>query len=117
VKESAKTLLLRAISVGDEHTPPVKPRGHHLDTGLLAELADRCYEFALNQATDDESADWLIFHEGFARWWREMLGKAADRVLPGLRTDIVKYLESQDLVRRTDPHDKRLFVRPPARRA
>lgn len=35
VKESAKTLLLNAIRVGDEHNPPVKPRGHHLDNGLL----------------------------------------------------------------------------------
>ena len=63
--ESAKTLLLRAIRVGDEHNPPVKPRGHHLDTGLLAELADRCYEHALAHATAGESTDWLIFHEGF----------------------------------------------------
>jgi hypothetical protein len=41
-----------------------------------------------------------------------MLGPTADRVLPGLRTDIVKYLESQGLVERTDPHDNRLFVKP-----
>ena len=110
--ESAKTLLLRAIRVGDERNPPIKPRGHHLDTGLLAELADRCYEYALAHATESESADWLIFHGGFYQWWREMLGQAVDRVLPGLRTDIVKYLESQDLAKRTDPHDIRLFVRP-----
>ena len=38
-----------------------------------------------------------------------MLGQAADRVLPGLRTDIVKYLESQGLAKRTDPHDIRLL--------
>jgi uncharacterized protein DUF3883 len=112
VKESAKTLLLRAIRVGDEHNPPVKPRGHHLDTGLLTELADRCHEYALAHAADGESADWLIFHEGFAPWWREMLGKMADRVLPGLRTDIVRYLEDQGLAKRADPHDTRLSVRP-----
>jgi hypothetical protein len=41
-----------------------------------------------------------------------MLGTAADRVLPGLRTDIVKYLEGQDLAMRTVPQDTRLFVRP-----
>jgi hypothetical protein len=34
-------------------------------------------------------SDWLIFREGFDPWWREMLGDAADRVLLGLRTDIV----------------------------
>jgi hypothetical protein len=110
--ESAKTLLLSAIRVGEEHNPPVKPRGRHLDSVLLAELADRCYEHALDQATAGELADWLIFREGFESWWREMLGQAADRVLPGLRTDIVKYLEDQGLVRRDDPHDNRLFVRP-----
>lgn len=112
MKESAKTLLLRAIRVGDEHDPPVKPRGHHLDNGLLAELAERCYEHALAHATDGGSVDWLIFRDGFARWWREMLGKSADRVLPGLRTDVVAYLESQGLAARADPHDTRLFVRP-----
>ena len=112
MKESAKTLLLRAVRVGDEHNPPVKPRGHHLDSGLLAELADRCYEYALDNAIESESAEWLIFRGGFYQWWREMLGQAVDRVLPGLRTDIVKYLESQLLAKRTDPHDIRLFVRP-----
>ncbi len=112
VTDSAKTLLLRAVRVGDEHNPPVKPRGHHLDGGLLAELADRCYEYALAHATAGESADWLVFRGGFYQWWREMLGQAVDRVLPGLRTDIVKYLESEGLAKRTDPHDIRLFVRP-----
>lgn len=112
MKESAKTLLLRAIRVGDEHNPPVNPRGHHLDAGLLKELADRCHEHALAHATDSESAERLIFRDGFERWWREMLGRSADRVLPGLRTDIVKHLESQGLAARTDPHDTRLFVRP-----
>jgi 2-polyprenyl-6-methoxyphenol hydroxylase-like FAD-dependent oxidoreductase len=115
VKDSAKTLLLSAIRVGDEHNPPVKPCGHHLDHGLLAELANRCYEHALAYATAGESADWLVFSDGFASWWREMLGEAADRVMPGLRTDIVKYLENQDLAQRTNPHDTRLFVRPSSR--
>ena len=109
--DSAKTLLLRAVRVGDEHEPPVKPRGHHLDSGLLAELADRCYEYALAHATESESTGWLIFRGGFYQWWREMLGQAVDRVLPGLRTDIVKYLEGQGLAKRIDPHDIRLFVR------
>jgi hypothetical protein len=113
VKESAKTLLLRAIRVGDEHEPPVKPQGHHLDGQLLKELAERCYEYALAHATDGESADWLIFRDGFEPWWRELLGPSAlARVLPGLRTDIVKYLESQDRAKRLQPQDDRLFVRP-----
>ena len=94
MNDCAKTLLLRAVHVGDEHNPRVKPRGHHLDNRLLTELADRCYEYALAHATAGESADWLIFRGGFYEWWREMLGQAVDRVLPGLRTDIVKYLKS-----------------------
>jgi hypothetical protein len=113
VKESAKTLLLRAIHAGDEHRPPVNPRGHHLGEPLLAELADRCYEHALAHATDGESADWLIYREGFGPWWIKMLGQVAlDRLLPDLRTDIAKYLENQGLAKRTDQHDNRLFVRP-----
>jgi hypothetical protein len=110
--ESAKTLLSRAIRVGDEHDPPVKPRGHHLDAVLLAELAERCHEYALANAKDSELPGWWIFTEGFEQWWREMLGQAAGRVLPGLRTDIVKYLESKGLAARADPRDNRLFVRP-----
>ena len=110
--ESAKALLLRAIQVGEKHNPPVKPRGHHLDKELLAELAERCHEHALANATDSESPNWLVFRGGFHSWWRGLLGEAADRVLPGLRTDIVKYLEREGLAQRTDPHDTRLFVRP-----
>jgi hypothetical protein len=81
--EPAKIQLLSAIRVGDERNPPVKPRSRHLDNRLLAELANRCYEQALAHAAASESADWLIFRDGFEPWWREMLGQAADRVLPG----------------------------------
>jgi hypothetical protein len=114
VKESAKTLLLKAIRAGDEHEPPVRrPQGHHLGEQLLAELADRCYEHALAYATESESPDWKIFHEGFAPWWRELLGEAAlARVLPDLRTDIDKYLEDRGLAKRPRPPGGPLFVRP-----
>jgi hypothetical protein len=114
VKESAKTLLLKAIRAGDEHEPPVRrPRGHHLGEELLAELADRCYEHALARAEDNESPDWKIFREGFEPWWRELLGEAElARVLPGLRTDIDKYLEDQGLAKRPRPPGVPLFVRP-----
>jgi hypothetical protein len=113
VKEAAKTLLLKAIKAGDEHNPPVNPQGHHLDEQLFTELADRCYEYALAHATDSESADWLIFHGGFEPWWRELIGQTAlTRVLPRLRTDIVKYLEDQGVAKRQQPQDNRLFVRP-----
>ncbi len=91
MKESARTLLLRAIRVGDEHTPPVKPRGHHLEDRLLKDLAESCYEHAVAGATDSGTAGWLVYREGFHRWWRELLGPSdVLRVLPGLRTDVVK---------------------------
>ena len=106
-------LLRRALQEGDEYGR-TRIRSQHLSDEVFADLVKQTYQHALEYAVGEPSDEWLIFREGIAPWWREAAGltdEESRRLLPGLRTDVVKRLADQDLAYRQPPKSPLLYVR------
>lgn len=104
-------LLRKALQEGDQHGR-TRIRRRLLPDAVFAELVEQTHRHALEHATGD--GEWLVFSDGIAPWWQEEADLTAEesrRLLPGLRTDVVKRLTDQELAYREPAKSPLLYVR------